>query len=196
MSWVSRRIMHGTASGVEDGPSAEPPPHGSSGSGDTTTEAPCNSNKCKSQFPTTLSRKRKAEAQHEEASLHLRQMKLQASERWKQHIAAANRSSGSRMPSIQDTAPGAPSGEGLYQKIHPSHTRMAVRNVIFCKKCGYWMFSKPISLRKPCPGRPAHNGAAGVLARMMKGLHPDKKVATWPDGSSTRIAVPIVSLDT
>ena len=56
--------IRGTASGVEEGPSADPPPHGFSGSGDTTTEAPSSNNKCKSQFPTTLSRKRKAEAQH------------------------------------------------------------------------------------------------------------------------------------
>ena len=128
--------------------------------------------------------------------MQLRRLKLEASVRWKQHTAAASRSSGPRMPIINEVAPEAPTSGNLHDKIHITHKRVAIKNVVFCRRCGYWMQSKPASLSKVCPGKPAHRGAAGKLSRMLKGLRPDTKTSTWPDGTSTSIAVTTVTLDT
>ena len=173
----------------------DPPLPGASSSGTPAASASCNNkNEGRKHLPTTLSRRRKSEAQHEEASLQLKRQKLEASVRWREHLAASSRSSSARGPIVSDGPPA--NDEGSYNKIHPSHTRVCLKSIVFCKKCGYWMLSKPLSLRKPCPGMAMHRGAAGKLARMMRGLHPESSTTTWPDGSCARTPVPLRMLDT
>ena len=80
-------------------------------------------------------------------------------------------------------------------KLHPSHSKMAVRSIVHCKLCGYWAAKKSQKLREQCPKKPPHADGAHKLKRMRKGLHPDVKVSIWPDGHDARMLSHPVSVD-
>ena len=89
--------------------------------------------------------------------------------------------------------------EGLctneFLKIHPSHHKMMVHNIVFCKWCGYHASRKAQRLVEVCLKKPKHNNAAQQLRRMMKGKHPDSKQLVWPGGLSTIETHKPISLD-
>ena len=85
--------------------------------------------------------------------------------------------------------------ESAFAHIHPSHRRMQIRHIVFCKSCGYNTSRKTQKLREECPLQPKHNDAKHKLRRMLAGKHPDKDAAMWPDGLSTQVRVPPSSLD-
>ena len=82
-----------------------------------------------------------------------------------------------------------------FLKIHPSHHKMMVHNIVFCKWCGYHASRKAQRLVEACFKKPKHNNVAQQLRRMMKGKHPDKKQLVWPGGLSTSVTHKPISLD-
>ena len=97
---------------------------------------------------------------------------------------------------VTDLLPSGPGekGEG-WAKVHHSHQRMLIQNVLFCAKCGYYMVHKPQALAAQCIGKPKHADGRAKLKRLLQGLHPDRKVDVWPDGACTRIPVEPLHLD-
>ena len=79
--------------------------------------------------------------------------------------------------------------------VHPSHRIMLLRNILFCKRCGYWSSKKTQKLSSECKIAPPHSDGRAKLKRMMDGYHPDRKVHAWNDGLSTAIKVRPISLD-
>ena len=79
--------------------------------------------------------------------------------------------------------------------VHPSHRRMLLRNILFCKRRGYWSSKKTQKLSSECKLAPQHNDGKAKLKRMIDGYHPDRTVRTWNDGLSTAIKVKPISLD-
>lgn len=114
--------------------------------------------------------------------LKLKTAKMAASTRWMEHLARQGSATSARPPAVQETPV---SDQSTYSRTHPSHHHMALRCIVFCRKCGDSMFKKPLSLVRPCPGQPPHNDCRGKLKRMMKGLHPEPKVQCWPEGTPT-----------
>jgi hypothetical protein len=79
--------------------------------------------------------------------------------------------------------------------VHPSHRRMLLRNILFCKRCGYWSSKKTQRLSSECNLAPPHSDGKAKLKRMMEGFHPDRNVQAWNDGLSTSINVKPIGLD-
>ena len=79
--------------------------------------------------------------------------------------------------------------------VHPSHRRMLLRNILFCKRCGYWSSKKTQKLSSECKIAPPHSDGRAKLKRMMDGYHPDRNVRAWNDGLSTAIKVRPIGLD-
>jgi hypothetical protein len=80
-------------------------------------------------------------------------------------------------------------------KIHKSHHRMLLRDITFCKHCGYNSSRKPQKLKEGCPLGPKHNNVAQQLRRMLKGFHPNSKLEFWPGGLSTLEKCPPINID-
>ena len=78
--------------------------------------------------------------------------------------------------------------------IHRTHERWAIRDIVFCGKCGYWMQLRSKSLKTECVNKPPHNNAKYNLGRMKKGLHPLPS-ARWDDGVMASAVFPPVRLD-
>lgn len=82
--------------------------------------------------------------------------------------------------------------KGVWAKIHPTHKKVALRPIVFCRKCGAWMTKACKLLKEPCKQKPTSKGAAHKKLRMIKGLHPNMELKFWPDGFSTAIpTIPI-----
>ena len=82
-----------------------------------------------------------------------------------------------------------------WDRVHSSHRRALVKNVLFCCKCGYWMTNKSQALTYTCKGVPQHSDGRAKLKRLMSGLHPGRKVLLWPDGTCTATPTPPIYLD-
>ena len=63
-----------------------------------------------------------------------------------------------------------------FPSIHPSHQKMMLRNIVFCKRCGYSTSRKTQKLSEKCHLQPTHNDVKHKLKRMMEGKHPDRLV--------------------
>ena len=128
---------------------------------------------------TSKSKRRKTnENNYKDATIKLNTVKAAASKEWAHHIATSSRQSTARAPCLLEAE------STQYMNVHSSHHKMAIMSIVFCKKCGYWAQKKG-----------PHNDAAGKLSRMMKGLHPDRKVKKWPDGLSSTMIFPPIALD-
>lgn len=79
--------------------------------------------------------------------------------------------------------------------VHPSHRKMLLRNMLCCKRCGYWSSKKTQRLSPECNLAPPHSDGKAKLKRMMEGFHPDRNVQAWNDGLSTSIKVKPLALD-
>jgi len=132
-------------------------------------------------------------AKHAISSAKLAKVKEQADQTWQSHIATSVRVSqmaGTVPTIIEDTAEVQPQRF----PIHNTHSPIAIRSIVACKQCGYWASKKSQRLQEICLGRPKHSDGAQKLRRMMKGLHPDAKVTSWPDGHDARIPTPPIAV--
>ena len=130
---------------------------------------------------------------HEIAREKLKEVKKKADAKWQEHIRSSTRIMQlSTLPSIRDG--GSSSSEGPERfEVHASHKVMAVRSVVFCTQCGYWATKKSQKLKMPCNLKPLHSDGAHKLRRMLKGLHPEAKLHTWPEGHDARVpSVPVL----
>ena len=84
--------------------------------------------------------------------------------------------------------------EGRWGKVHPSHTRAMVNQILFCSKCGAWMSSHCKGLSEVCHHIPANKNAKAKLHRMQRGLHPMRDT-DWPDGTSRLVKFPPTRID-
>ena len=82
-----------------------------------------------------------------------------------------------------------------FKGIHPSHHKMMIRNIVFCKRCGYSKSRKTQKLADKCHLQPKQVDVKQKLKRMMAGKHPDRHVLKWPDGLSTQVTVPPINID-
>ena len=80
-------------------------------------------------------------------------------------------------------------------EVHISHRKMLLRNILFCRTCGYWSSKKTQKLSEACILAPPHSDGRAKLKRMMDGYHPDRGIKAWNDGLSTAIKVKPISLD-
>ena len=80
-------------------------------------------------------------------------------------------------------------------EVHPSHHKMLLRNILFCRSCGHWSSNKTQTLTESCPLKPPHSDGRAKLKRLLNGLHPDRNLKAWNDGLSTSVKIPVVSLD-
>ena len=92
---------------------------------------------------------------------------------------------------IEAEAASVPFADG----VHTSHRRMLLRNILFCKRCGYWSSKKTQKLSTECRLVPPHSDGRAKLKRMLDGYHPDRTVQAWSDGLSTAIKVKPINLD-
>ena len=73
---------------------------------------------------------------------------------------------------------------------------MMIRDIIFCKRCGYNASWKAQQLNGVCNQTPKHNNVAQQLRRMLRGEHPDHRVLFWPGGGpSTKGVKPVINID-
>ena len=72
---------------------------------------------------------------------------------------------------------------------------MMIRNIVFCKWCGYNASRKTQKLTEVCHKKPQQCDVAQQLRRMMRGLHPDRNVQEWPGGLSTKGTQHPINLD-
>ena len=72
---------------------------------------------------------------------------------------------------------------------------MMIRNIVFCKWCGYNASRKTQKLTEVCHKKPKQSDVAQQLRRMMRGLHPDRNVQEWPGGLSTKGVHHPINLD-
>ena len=79
--------------------------------------------------------------------------------------------------------------------IDPSHHKMMIRNIVFCKWCGYNTRRNTQKLADECPKVPKHNDVTHKLRRMLLGKHPDRNQLEWPGGLSTKGTQHLVNLD-
>ena len=86
-------------------------------------------------------------------------------------------------------------GKNEFLKIHPSHHKMMIHSIVFCKWCGYHASRKAQKLVEVCPKKPKQSNVAQQLRRMIKGKHPDSKQLVWPGGLSTDDPQRPISLD-
>ena len=71
-------------------------------------------------------------------------------------------------------------------EVHPTHRKRLLRNIVFCKLCGYWSSKKTQKLSEKCLLAPPHSDGRAKLKGMLDGYHPDRNVRAWNDGLSTR----------
>lgn len=83
---------------------------------------------------------------------------------------------------------------GGWNRVHPSHVRAMVHNIIFCVKCGAWMSSICRRMGKQCMRVPPYKQAKSQLRRLMRGQYPWKHL-DWPDGTPGTTVFKPVRLD-
>ena len=84
------------------------------------------------------------------------------------------------------------------ENVHPTHDRWMVKNITFCRRCGYHQRYRTGKLREPCDGKPANPSSATALQNMISGYHPlqnRKRSREWDDGTSGAKAHRPVKLD-
>jgi hypothetical protein len=136
-------------------------------------------------------RKRKVEDARLDDTAKLKEVKRKTAFDWRRHLQQQQQMRSDAQPVVA----AQPSEGGAYSKIHASHRRVSIKQIVFCKTCGCWMANKIQKLSQPCQGAPTTSGVKGALKRMLKGIHPDSKVKQWPDGTDSRQAAPLVNLD-
>lgn len=142
---------------------------------------------------------------HNAASSHLRMIQSSITDEWRKHGAAGetqhqvNRNDSGitivgeqRDPQI-NTATTAHLES--FPTLHQSHSKMMIRNIVFCRKCGCSTGRKTQQLVLGCNRKPKHNFAKHKLKRMLDGKHPDAKVQRWPDRLNTSVATPPINIE-
>lgn len=80
-------------------------------------------------------------------------------------------------------------------RIHKSHRRYILKDLVFCAKCGFWSSTRVSSkLQAACSGF-CPTGTAHRLKRMRGGMHPLRSMQFWPDGTSTDCKSVVRALD-
>ena len=82
-----------------------------------------------------------------------------------------------------------------FPNIHQSHSKMMIRNIVFCRKCGCSTSRKTQKLVLECNLKPKHSCAKHKLKKWLDGKHPDAKAQRWPDGLSTAVATPPINIE-
>ena len=103
-------------------------------------------------------------------------------ERWKTHTHVEQSTS---CPPFNPRIQHDPQMQGAWGRIHDSHRQSVIRNLVFCRNCGYTYSQRCAKLQEPCNGRFVHKDTIGRLIRMKKGLHPISTKVFWPDGAPT-----------
>ena len=120
------------------------------------------------------------------ARAKLKGVKKIADAKWQEHIRSSTRIR--QLSTHPDTREGSSNpGEPERFEVHESHRLMAVRSVVFCKTCGYWATKKSQKLKAECSLKPLHSDGSHKLRRMLRGLHPEAKLRTWPEGHDARV---------
>lgn len=83
---------------------------------------------------------------------------------------------------------------GIYatHNIHVTHIVVAVRNILYCRRCGYWTQHICEKLRDPCPGAPSHSNNSSQLLRLNRGMYPRRKDRA--DGTPGHHIFPVTQL--
>ena len=155
--------------------------------------------------PPAKKRRLTGKQKYQGIAAHTAELKNLVSSEWKKHGEASSRPSVTRTASgstsvineqrdpktISSDAPPAANAT----KIHKSHHKMRIRDINFCKHCGYNSSRKPQKLKEPCHLKPKHNFAAQQRRRMLAGYHPNANLEFWPDGLSTLVRCHPTNLD-
>ena len=142
-------------------------------------------------------RRATVEEKYKAGSLKRKAEVLQTSSRWREHCEKSSRQlvDCTPQPSSSSTSEQPVVDKTGWNRVHESHQRALIKDVLFCTRCGYFMVKRAQSLASPCLGRPKHADSTAKLKRMLDGRHPDRKVLMWPDGTSTAVIVPPIYLD-
>ena len=154
--------------------------------------------------PPTKKRRLTGKQKYQEAASHIANVKSFINDEWIKHGVASSSlkihetDAGVRVigehrnPKVKEAKKSQP---GAFANIHHTHHKMMIRNIVFCRKCGYSTSRKTQKLAEACHNKPKNNDVAHKLRRMMKGLHPDRHVDEWPDGLSTHVKAPPINID-
>ena len=132
------------------------------------------------------------EQKHQQAIAHHNAVKAIIGEEWRKHGAVKITEEYPRDPNTLKSEALQPND---LKAIHPSHHKMTIRNIIFCRRCGYSKSRKTQKLADPCNLKPKHADVKLKLKRMIEGMRSDRKVLQRPDGLSTQVIVSPVNLD-
>ena len=143
--------------------------------------------------PAFKKRKLNSRQKYDEASRQLRIAKETARRSWVRHGTSSSSTGVSRDPRVNASIDEAQ--VPFASEVHPSHHKMLLRNVLFCRKCGYWGSRKTQKLTSQCQNMPPHSDGKCKLNRMMNGLHPDRNIKQWTDGLDAQIRTAPINLD-
>ena len=166
-------------------------------------------------LPQVKKRRLTGKQKYEQVKAHVKEIKENINDKWTKHSQASSsrtvqKADGGkgkdvftsfevvdehRSPKISIASNDATLNVTDVLKIHPTHHKMMIRHIVFCKWCGYNASRKSQKLVEVCPRKPKHNNVAQQLRRMMNGKHPDKKQLEWPGGLTTAGTYRIISLD-
>ena len=165
--------------------------------------------------PQAKKRRLTGKQKYEQVKAHVKELKENINDKWTKHSQASSsrtvrKADGGngkdafslfevvdehRSPKISIASNDANLNVTDVLKIHPTHHKMMIRHIVFCKWCGYNASRKSQKLVEVCSTKPKHNNVAQQLRRMMKGKHPDSKQLSWSGGLTTAGTYRIISLD-
>ena len=77
---------------------------------------------------------------------------------------------------------------GAWSKVHPTHKRVLLNGILYCRICGLSSINKIEGLAESCNGEPKNSCGRAQFKKLNEGKHPVRGALTWPDGSSSSIA--------
>ena len=86
-------------------------------------------------------------------------------------------------------------GSGAFDRVHTSHKRAMVNQIVFCIKCGLYCINKADGLSVQCRGCPTNSFGKAQLKKLLNGRHPVRGATTWPDGSDAHRTYKPIRLD-
>ena len=87
-------------------------------------------------------------------------------------------------------------GAAAWDKIHSSHRRALVNDIVYCIKCGKYGIKKVEGLSSQCTGMPTNDFGRAQLKKFNDGIHLVRNALSWPDGTSSAIKFEPIRLDT
>ena len=92
-------------------------------------------------YPSYHQRKRKAEEAKLETGKQLKAIEVEASQKWKKQLEGNNKTHINTAP----ITTALPAASGTYSKIHPSHRRVTLRNIVFAGRAAVGWQKRPKS---------------------------------------------------